>query len=151
MISALLFFAGFCYGSFLEHFVHRYLFHKLGRKKESIFSFHLRGHHLVSRRNEFVDKSFSYREALGIPIALIIHLPFLWISLSAYFGMSIYGILFVIIHNSLHHFPAFSKKFFWWHWNHHMRNQNKSFNVVFPLADVVLGTLERESRHNQKV
>lgn len=142
MISAILFIAGFCYGSFVEHFIHRVLFHRLGRNKDSVFSFHLRGHHIVSRKNDFVDKRFSYREALGVPVVLAIHLPFLWLSLPAYIGMSIYGILFIVIHNSLHHFPSFAKRFFWWHWNHHMKNQNKSFNVVLPLADVVSGTLE---------
>ena len=142
MISAILFILGFCYGSFVEHFVHKNLFHKMGRKKNGIFSFHLRGHHLVSRRNGFVDKRFSYREALGIPVVLFIHLPFLWLSTPLYIGMSTYGLLFVIIHNSLHHFPNFAKRFFWWHWNHHMKNQNKSFNVVLPLADIILGTLE---------
>jgi len=151
MVSAILFIIGFCYGSFVEHFIHKYLFHNMGKKRGSLFSFHLRGHHLVSRRNNFLDNRFSYREALGIPVVLTIHLPFLWLSLPAYLGMSVYGILFVIIHNLIHHFPSFAKRFFWWHWNHHMKNQNKSFNVVLPLADVVLGTLEDKGSSDRGV
>jgi hypothetical protein len=143
MIASLTLFAlGVFYGSFLEHFIHKYLFHRLGRKRGSIFSFHLRGHHLEARRNGFVDKRFSYREALGMPIVMVLHSPVLMVSPYLYAGMTLYGGLFVAIHNMLHHFPHFSKKYFWWHWNHHMRNQNKSFNVVIPVADIILGTLE---------
>lgn len=151
MISLLLFLLGFCYGSFVEHFVHKKLFHDMGKKRNSLFAFHLRGHHLVSRRNNFVDKRFSYREALGMPFVLLLHIPFMLISPYIYLGMSVYGILFVTIHNTLHHFPGFAKRFFWWHWNHHMKNQNKSFNVVLPLADIVLGTLESKSPSDQGV
>jgi len=35
------------------------------------------------------------------------------------------------------------KKYFWWHWNHHMKNQNKSWAVVVPIMDVLTGTLEK--------
>lgn len=146
MISGILFMLGFCYGSFVEHFIHKHLFHNMGKKKGGLFSFHLRGHHLVSRRNDFLDKRFSYREALGMPFVLLLHLPALFVSHALYLGMVTYGILFVVIHNILHHFPKFAKRFFWWHWNHHMKNQNKSFNVVLPLADIVLGTLEKRTR-----
>ena len=145
MISAILLFAiGFCYGSFVEFFIHKKLFHELGRKRDGLFSFHLREHHLVSRRNNFYDLRISWREVLGMPIVLAIHLPALTISLPLYVGMVAYAVLFLIIHNTLHRYPHFAKRFFWWHWNHHMKNQNKSYNVVLPLADLVIGTLEEK-------
>ena len=41
-MEALLFFVGFIHGSLIEYLVHRYLFHGLGKKKDSIFAYHLR-------------------------------------------------------------------------------------------------------------
>jgi hypothetical protein len=42
----------------VEYSVHRYLFHGFGKKKNSIFAFHLREHHLIARKNNFVDVKF---------------------------------------------------------------------------------------------
>lgn len=145
MLASLLFAAGFCYGSFVEFFIHKKFFHDFGKKRDSLFAFHLREHHLISRRNNFYDLRFSWREALGMPLVLALHLPVLAISTSLYAGMAAYGVLFLIIHNMLHRYPSFAKRFFWWHWNHHMKNQNKSYNVVLPIADLVIGTLEKQS------
>ena len=58
-MEALLFFVGFIHGSLIEYLVHRYLFHGLGKKKDSIFAYHLRDHHLVSRRNDFIDNELD--------------------------------------------------------------------------------------------
>ena len=46
---------GIVYASFLEWWIHKKLFHEYGRKKDSVFAFHLRDHHVVAKRNEFVD------------------------------------------------------------------------------------------------
>ena len=145
--SALGFLLGFAYGSFAEHFIHRKLFHEFGKSKNSIFSFHLRGHHLIARKNNFVDNRFSWREALGVPLVLLIHLPVAILFKPMFLGMTLYGALFVIIHNAMHRFPEFSRKYIWWHWNHHMMNQNKSFNVVAPIADIVLRTLQPRAKN----
>ena len=142
MLAVLLFAVGFCYGSFVEFFIHKKFFHDFGKKRDSLFAFHLREHHLISRRNNFYDLRFSWREALGMPLVLALHLPVLAFSIPLYAGMATYGVLFLIIHNMLHRYPSFAKRFFWWHWNHHMKNQNKSYNVVLPIADLVFRTLE---------
>jgi len=139
----MVFFAiGIIYGSFLEHFIHRQFLHRMGRKKDSKFAFHLRGHHIISRGNNFFDTRVSEREIIGMPIVAITHIPFCLISTDLYIGMAVYAILFLFIHNLIHRFPYLAKNIFWWHWNHHMKNQNKSYNVVLPIADILLGTLE---------
>ena len=51
--------------------------------------------------------------------------------------------LFIVLHNLQHKYPEIAKKYFWWHWNHHMKNQNKSWNVVLPIMDILTGTLEK--------
>ena len=134
MLAILTFVAGILYSNAIEYLVHKYLFHRLGRKKNSIFAFHLREHHLVSRRNNFIDRKVSKNELIGIPLILLLHSPiafyFPWFNVA----ISLYGIAFIFIHNMVHRSPYIAKKYFWWHWNHHMSNQNKSWGVVLPLC-----------------
>ena len=143
-MEALLFFAGLVQGCLVEYLVHRYLFHGLGKKKDSRFAYHLRDHHLVSRRNDFIDKKLSVHEAIGVIFLIALHVPALFVSAYLFLGIAVYASLFVILHNMMHKTPEIGKKYFWWHWNHHMRNQNKSWNVVFPLFDLLTGTLQKK-------
>ena len=126
----------------VEYVVHRYLFHRLGKKGNSMFAFHIRGHHLTARKNKFIDLKVSANESLGLPFLLLIHLPFLWWSLSFFVALAVYASAFILLHNYQHRKPEFTKKYFWWHWDHHMGNQNKSWGVVLPIMDLILGTLE---------
>jgi len=140
--TVLVFSLGLLYANFMEWYVHKYFFHGLGKKQNSIFAFHLRQHHIESRNNEFRDTRVTKRESLGLLALLSLYLPLYYMVPVFYVALAIYGAAFVIIHKLLHIFPSFAKKYFWWHWNHHMHNQNKSWNVVFPFADLVMGTLE---------
>ena len=64
MANICLFLLGIFIANVIEYSVHRYLFHGLGRKRKSIFAFHLRQHHIKARRNKFVDKKVSAHELL---------------------------------------------------------------------------------------
>tara|TARA_A100001011_G_scaffold268834_1_gene277963 strand:+ start:983 stop:1444 length:462 start_codon:yes stop_codon:yes gene_type:complete len=142
---------GILYANMLEYVIHRFLFHGFGKSRSSIFAFHLRDHHIVSKRNGFYDGRVSRNELVGMPIAILLHTPFYFLVSPAFFWtVSIYGVLFVVIHNALHRNPEFTRKYFWWHWNHHMRNQNKSWGVVLPITDILTGTLE-DPRQKQRV
>ena len=66
---------GLLYGNFVEWFVHKYLFHGLGKKYKSVFAFHLREHHIKSRKDNFLDSAVTTRENLGIIGLLLTHLP----------------------------------------------------------------------------
>jgi hypothetical protein len=134
---------GIVYANIIEYAVHRYLFHGLGKKKNSVFAFHIRSHHLTARKNKFIDRKVSLVELIGLPIVLAIHLPVWFIAPTIFYGLSAYALAFVILHNYQHRHPEFTKKYFPWHWNHHMKNQNKSWGVVLPLTDVLTGTLEK--------
>jgi hypothetical protein len=142
-MNLLLFLLGVFVANIIEYCVHKYLFHGLGKKRNSIFAFHLREHHLIARRNGFVDIKVSAREWIGIPALLLICSPLLFVGVPVFLGLSLYGVAFIVIHNIQHRNPHIAKKYFWWHWNHHMRNQNKSWAVVIPIMDVLTGTLEK--------
>ena len=143
VLSICLFLVGIIIASFIEYSVHKYLFHGLGKKRESVFAFHLRQHHIIARKNNFVDKKVSVHEFLGIPALIILFLPIYFLSTPLFCGMTLYAIAFIVLHNLQHKYPKITKKYFWWHWNHHMKNQNKSWNVVLPIADILTGTLEK--------
>ena len=138
----LLFFVGIIYANVVEYFVHRYLFHGRGKKRTSVFAFHLRDHHLTAKRNGFIDRKTSQVEAIGLPFLLATHAPVYFVSPALFFGLVVYAAAFGILHSYQHHHPAFTKKYFPWHWDHHMKNQNKSWGVVLPLTDYITGTLE---------
>ena len=141
---------GFLYGCLFEHVFHRYIFHGFGKKKTSFFAFHLRSHHLNARRDEFRDVRFSLNEMIGVPFLALTHLPLYFISPILYFSICTYAVLFTIIHNIVHRYPSFGKKYVRWHWNHHMMNQNKSWGVVCPLMDILAGTLEEKKNNGDK-
>jgi hypothetical protein len=142
-MSLLLFLLGIFIANVLEYSVHKYLFHGLGKKRNSIFSFHLREHHLKVRRNNFIDVKVSVKEWIGIPFLLLIFSPVLLIGVPVFFGLISYAVAFILLHNLQHAHPKVAKKYFWWHWNHHMKNQNKSWAVVLPIMDILTGTLEK--------
>ena len=134
------FILGTVYASFLEWWVHKKLFHELGRKKGSFWAFHLREHHADCIKNNFHDDQFSRRETLGLFFLSIIHLPILLISPMFYCATVVYAIAFIILHNLGHRNPSWAKKYQNWHWKHHMKDPNKNWNVVLPLADWIMRT-----------
>lgn len=137
-----LFGAGIFYANVIEYVVHRYLFHGLGKKSDSIFAFHLRDHHINSRKNNFIDRKVSTNEAIGLPFLLLTHLPVYYVAPVFFYALVVYAAAFLVLHNYQHRNPEFTKKYFRWHWDHHMGNQNKSWGVVLPLTDIVARTLE---------
>lgn len=142
MVSIILFFFGIFYANVVEYVIHRYLFHDLGKKGNSIFAFHIRGHHLIARKNDFIDLRVSNNEIIGLPFLLLLHLPLFFWSPAFFAALVIYAGAFIFLHNYQHRNPEFTKKYFRWHWNHHMSNQNKSWGVVLPIMDLITGTLE---------
>jgi len=138
-----MFILGFMYASMLEWAVHKYLFHEVGKKKDSKFSFHIREHHLNCLKNNNVDRNFSKRELPGILFLFLLHLPLYFLLQKFYYGLCLYGVLFVLVHNFAHIWPKAGKKYIPWHWDHHMKYQNHNFNVVLPIADYILGTRKK--------
>lgn len=127
--------------SFIEWNVHKHILHALGRKKDSIFSFHLGVHHTAARRNGFLDPLVSARETFGIFFLCVITTPLILLLPFTYGAMLVHAMLYFILHNTSHKYPKFAKKYMPWHYDHHMgKNQNTNWCVVHPLADYLMGT-----------
>ncbi len=135
-----MFLLGFIYASIIEWGVHKFLFHDMGKKRGSKFSFHIREHHADAIKNGNLDRGFSKREIPGILFLLLTHLPLYYIIPMFYYALCLYGTLFIVMHNIAHIWPQFGKKYIPWHWDHHMRYQNHNYNVVLPIADYLFGT-----------
>jgi len=137
------FIIGFLYGSLLEYMIHRFVFHKLGHKKKSIWSYHLRGHHVLSRKNNFIDLTESQAESVGMMFLVLIHTPLFFVSFGAWLGVTLYALAFKYLHGFQHKHPEFTKKYMKWHWDHHMKSPNKNFGVVVPWMDYFFGTRKK--------
>jgi len=140
MLGLLGFALGTVYASFLEWWVHKVLFHKYGKKKNSIFAYHLRDHHRNARRDGYKDSGFSSRETFGLLFLSLLHLPICLVSVDFYIATVIYAIAFHILHDYSHTNPEWTKKYMPWHWKHHMENPKKNWNVVLPIADIIMKT-----------
>lgn len=146
------FILGLIYANFAEWFIHKYILHKLGKKKFQFnqFSFHWKNHHKNARKYQFYD--FDYlepllkwnsktKEIIGLSLLIISHLPLLLYL--PYFVMAAYlhVIVYYFIHQWAHTNPQHAKKYLKWHWDHHMgSNQDTNWCVTYPLADYILGT-----------
>jgi len=137
---------GLLYANASEWFAHKYVFHVLGRKRKSIFSFHWRRHHRLSRTNNFFDEDYekpwgSGKEMLGLLFSVVIHIPLLFV-VPIFTCTLFYGAFnYYHKHRKSHLEPEWAKKHLRWHYEHHMgRDQNKNFCVTRPWFDYVMGT-----------
>jgi len=134
---------GLLYGNVLEYLIHDFIFHRLGRKKGSIWSYHLKDHHVLSRKNNFIDLTESKVESIGMLGLVLVHMPFLFLSPGFWLGVTSYAMAFKYLHGFQHSHPEFTKKYMKWHWEHHMKDSNKNFGVVMPLSDYLFRTRKK--------
>lgn len=154
MINLFLFLLGLFFGNVIEYLIHRYVLHGLGKNKKSMFSPHWHRHHRNVRRNDFYDATYknilskesnARIEILQIIGLSIILLPICFISFYVYLGMIFNGFLYFIMHRWMHLHPKISKKYFRWHWEHHMgKNQDSNWCVTFPITDWLIKKFRRE-------
>ena len=133
-----MFLLGFVFANFVEWAIHKYLFHGFGKRKNSMFAFHLREHHRNCLRNKNKDGRYTFREFMGIVFLLLITFPLFLVSQWFYYGMCLYGALFLIVHKIVHTQVEFGRKWFPWHYEHHMKYPHYNMNVVIPIADHIL-------------
>ena len=163
------FLAGVIYCSFFEWTLHRYVMHRPVWK----FVYPFRAHALIHHQTFRADDSYHLQQPSdqstvpmawwNAPLLMVIHVPLAllvgWlvghpvaIAMGALSALAAYYATYEYIHWCMH-IPRQrnierSGIFFRLNGHHllHHRYMGKNFNVVFPLADAVLGTLVLRSR-----
>ncbi len=149
------------YGNGMEWVLHKYLFHEMGKKKSSPWSFHLHEHHRDVRRDSFVEKKygtniFSWstikdREFIALLALLVIHFPVAFLFPYFFIGITLHAMAYYLIHRKSHCDEEWAKKYVPWHWDHHMgpsESINANWCVTFPLFDWIMNT--RIKHHNKQ-
>ena len=101
--------AGYLYATWLEWVLHKYVLHKLGKKKNSWFSFHWSDHHQTCRKNDNKDEAYNKflptvvsREILGLYALLIFHLPLYFVSPWFYYTLIASATRYLYVHQKAH-------------------------------------------------
>ena len=137
-----------------EWFVHKYVLHGLGRRKESFWSFHWHEHHRNARRNAHADADYKApliahwngqsKEAAALLVGAVVLAPLApvapwFVATVAYSAVNYYR-----KHKRAHLDPAWAREHLPWHYDHHMGpNQDANWCVTRPWFDHVMGTRER--------
>lgn len=146
------FFSGLVYGNGLEWFLHKYLLHEEGKKKDNFFRFHFAEHHKEARLHDFKDKFYESslfewnpqsKEVVSLGLATLVHLPTAFVSPGFFLGLAFSGGYYYFVHKKSHLNPDWARENIPWHYDHHMGpDQDKNFCVTFPLFDYIMGTRE---------
>lgn len=146
---------GIMYANFAEVFIHKYVLHEMGKQnKDSFFRFHWSEHHRTARRNHMVDSSYlvsfwkdsaRLKEVLGLVVLATIHLPLMFLFPVFVLTIWSYTVAYYFAHKHSHLGTEWGKKYLPWHYQHHMlKNQDKNWGVLLPIADWFLGTRSKK-------
>lgn len=138
------------YATFLEWAIHRYLFHALGRRRGSRFSFHYQDHHRACRREGGADEAFAGgvwawnaygREVFGLVLLVLIHAPLAPFAPLAFLVFAGCGVNYHRVHKRCHLDPEWCQEHARWHWDHHMApHADANWCVTSDWLDRLLGT-----------
>ena len=138
---------GLVYGQWLEWYIHKNLLHRLGKKRNSMFSYHFFVHHRTSRQNLFYDDSYEgkgegkQKEIRDLVMLSAIHSPIVLIAPWFILGAAVQGILYYVMHRKAHVNPEWCKRYIPWHYDHHMApNQDANWGVTTDWIDRLMGT-----------
>lgn len=144
------FILGLIYANFAEWTIHKYILHKLGKKKKNMWNFHWKEHHKNAKRCYFFD--FDYlepfskwnaktKEIVGLLFLAATHIPLLYLVPPFVIATYIHIVVYYFVHRWAHLNPESARSYLKWHWDHHMgSNQDANWCVTYPLADYILGT-----------
>lgn len=147
ILSAL---GGLVYASLLEYLIHRFILHGVGKKKDSVFSFHWKDHHRAVRKNKgkdpayeeslFIDNAQS-KEVVSLVLLAIAHYPILKANKAFATGAIAGLIAYYFIHKKSHQDVEWAKQYLAWHIEHHLgENQDVNFGVIHPFFDILFGS-----------
>ena len=152
------------YGSFLEWFVHRYGMHT-DKISKWAFSRHAIEHHAARRslKSFYIPPrektAYDLTESSAVPLLWVVHLPVYFLvgvygGVPAGVGVATGGAVYVLAYELLHfyiHAPKGHRfqrtrlfRFYCEYHRVHHHRARRNYNIVLPLADLVLGTLSLE-------
>ena len=146
------FLGGIVLGSLIEWLAHKYVLHNFRRR---IFSHsHFSVHHRNCRKNNFYDADYEQfpprtfdsglMEILLLIVAAVVTLPLLYVSTWLWLGLLAHAMLYYYIHRKCHLNVEWGKKWFPWHYQHHMgKDQNANWGVTSPFFDYFFGTRKK--------
>jgi hypothetical protein len=140
------------YASFLEWGLHKYVLHKMGKKKKSIWASHFYTHHRHAVKFNGGDPDYLKwnlsPEIKGLTFLTIAHAPIAWLSAPAYITMIFYTLAYYYAHRKSHLDPMWGWKYIPWHMDHHLgRAKEKNWCVLVPVADYALGTRVKSNKN----
>lgn len=136
----------------MEWYVHKYVLHKMARKKGSFWGFHWYEHHKNVRKTGGYDPMYErpitetptkVKEAISVAMGAALALPVLPFSTGFVAAGALSAGAYYFIHKKAHLDPAWGRKWVPWHVDHHLGpNQDANWCVTFPLMDWIMGTRE---------
>ncbi len=152
-------FAGIAIGMFIEWVAHKYLLHNFSKR---IFSYsHFSVHHKNCRKNGNYDPDYEQfppktmdsglNEIVLLTSGIVALLPIVLISAWMWVGLVLHALVYYYIHRKCHIDVEWGKKWFPWHYEHHMgKNQNANWGVTNPVFDWLFRTRVRENGRKSK-
>lgn len=144
---------GWIWATVIEYVIHRWIFHGVGKKRSSIFSFHWHAHHKDSRKGKMLERCYIEREwawngytreVAAMVFLATIHIPVLFLSPAFTFGVWAWCLAYHWVHRKTHVDPQWARDHCSWHYDHHMApNQDANYGVTSDWMDRLMGTRER--------
>lgn len=142
-------FLGFSLANILEWYVHKNIFHGLGKNQDSFWSYHLYQHHVDSKQHNILDKGYQSlpiywntqgKEALILILFVLCILPLVFVVAKIVFAIYLYLIIYYYKHRKAHTQPGWAQKYLPWHYQHHRYTPNANWCVTWPWFDWIMGT-----------
>ena len=134
----------YAYSHVLEYYAHKFL-HRF-KKKKQFLSFHMREHHVHSKRNNMLDPP-SPRELGLLAVVAAAHLPLLALSPAAYYTLLAASVEYLYVHWRAHLDLQWAERHVPWHVDHHLGNQQANWGVRRNLVDRLLRTRDARSQN----
>jgi sterol desaturase/sphingolipid hydroxylase (fatty acid hydroxylase superfamily) len=137
--------------NFTEWFVHKYILHGLGKKKDSFFHFHWRHHH-TCRKYDNKDEIYVnwktnkdvWKEAISIISMGLFNIIWLWIWPPLFYCLVFWSMIYFFMHAKSHTNVKWGNRWMPWHRDHHLgSNQDLNYCVTFPLFDYIMKTRKK--------
>tara|TARA_R100000808_G_C2150335_1_gene159071 strand:+ start:2376 stop:2870 length:495 start_codon:yes stop_codon:yes gene_type:complete len=142
------------YSHLTEWFIHKYILHGLGKRKDNFWSFHWHAHHKKCRKNNFYDVDYlddwqgpPLREKLGLFLLILLHSPLVIYAPLFFITLIFCAVRYYKVHKYAHLNPIWGKIFLTWHHDHHMgKDQDANWGVTVEWVDKLLGTRKKNAK-----